>query len=140
MRALVSNIVTEDYVVYAELAGVDAAAHPALLRHAQRAGAAGHRAWRCRSARIFNGAIITEQVFGYPGLGSLLVGAVYAGDYSLVLGRHRRCRSSPCRRRCLLIDMLYPLLDPRVQAGMSMLTILRDLLRYNLRVRRRRAR
>ena len=25
----------------------------------------------CRSARIFNGAIITEQVFGYPGIGTL---------------------------------------------------------------------
>ena len=29
MRALVSNIVTEDYVIYAELGGVDRAAHPA---------------------------------------------------------------------------------------------------------------
>ena len=35
---------------------------------------------------IFNGAIITEQVFGYPGIGTLLVSAVHAGDYSLVLG------------------------------------------------------
>ena len=35
---------------------------------------------------IFNGAIITEQVFGYPGVGTLLVSAVHAGDYSLVLG------------------------------------------------------
>ncbi len=35
---------------------------------------------------IFNGAIIIEQVFGYPGIGTLLIGAVYAGDYSLVLG------------------------------------------------------
>ena len=35
---------------------------------------------------IFNGAIITEQVFGYPGIGTLLVDAVHAGDYSLVLG------------------------------------------------------
>ena len=37
---------------------------------------------------IFNGAIITEQVFGYPGIGTLLVDAVHAGDYSLVLGHH----------------------------------------------------
>ena len=35
---------------------------------------------------IFNGAIITEKVFGYPGVGTLLVDAVYAGDYGLVLG------------------------------------------------------
>ncbi len=37
---------------------------------------------------IFNGAIITEQVFGYPGIGKLLIDAVHAGDYSLV-HRHR---------------------------------------------------
>ena len=43
MRALVSNIVTEDYVTYAELAGVEPRPHPAVLRDAQRAGAAGHR-------------------------------------------------------------------------------------------------
>ena len=43
MRSLVSNIVTEDYVVYAELAGVDRRRILSLLRHAQRAGAAGHR-------------------------------------------------------------------------------------------------
>ena len=35
---------------------------------------------------IFNGAIITEKVFGYPGIGTLLVDGVYAGDYGLVLG------------------------------------------------------
>ena len=44
MRSLVSNIVTEDYVTYAELGGVEPRPHPRLLRHAQRAGAAGHRA------------------------------------------------------------------------------------------------
>ena len=37
---------------------------------------------------IFNGAIITEQVFGYPGIGTLLISAVHTGDYSLV-HRHR---------------------------------------------------
>ena len=35
---------------------------------------------------IFNGAIITEEVLGYPGIGTLLIGGVRAGDYSLVLG------------------------------------------------------
>ena len=42
MRSLVSNIVSEDYVVYAELAGVHPPPHPDLLRHAQCAAAPGH--------------------------------------------------------------------------------------------------
>ena len=57
---------------------------------------------------IFNGAMITEKVFGYPGVGSLLVDAVYAGDYGLVLGvttsrssaYRSACSSSICFIRC----------------------------------------
>ena len=69
----------------------------------------------CRWARIFNGAIITEQVFGYPGIGTLLVDAVYAGDYSLVLGVTTVSIIARLGRRCWSSTSLYPLLDPRVQ-------------------------
>ena len=63
---------------------------------------------------IFNGAIITEQVFGYPGVGTLLVAAVYAGDYGLVLGV-TTVSIIGVSIGVLIIDLLYPLLDPRVQ-------------------------
>jgi peptide/nickel transport system permease protein len=65
---------------------------------------------------IFNGAIITEQVFGYPGIGTLLVDAVHAGDYSLVLGI-TSVSIIAVSVAVLLIDLLYPLLDPRVKIG-----------------------
>jgi len=55
--------------------------------------------------------VITEKVFGYPGVGSLLVDAVYAGDYGLVLGRHHGLYSR-VSIGVLAIDLLYPLLDP----------------------------
>ena len=64
---------------------------------------------------IFNGAIITEQVFGYPGIGTLLVDAVHAGDYSLVLGV-ATVSIIAVAASVLLIDLAYPLLDPRVKA------------------------
>lgn len=113
MRALVSNIVTEDYVVYAELAGVDErrilgsyvmrnALVPQITGLAMSLGA------------IFNGAIIVEQVFGYPGLGRLLFGAVYSADYSLVLGV-TAISIIAVAASVFLIDILYPLFDPRVQ-------------------------
>jgi hypothetical protein len=63
---------------------------------------------------IFTGAIITEEVFGYPGIGSLLVDAVHAGDYSLVLGV-TSVSIVAVSTAVLVIDLLYPLLDPRVQ-------------------------
>jgi peptide/nickel transport system permease protein len=63
---------------------------------------------------IFNGAVITEVVFGYPGVGSLLIDAVHAGDYSLVLGI-TTVSIIAVAAAVLLIDLLYPLLDPRVR-------------------------
>jgi peptide/nickel transport system permease protein len=63
---------------------------------------------------IFTGAIIVEQVFGYPGLGRLLVGAVYSADYSLVLGV-TAISIIAVAGAVFLIDILYPLFDPRMQ-------------------------
>jgi peptide/nickel transport system permease protein len=65
---------------------------------------------------IFNGAVITEKVFGFPGIGTLLIDGVYAGDYSLVLGV-TTISIVGVSVGVLIIDMLYPLLDPRVEVG-----------------------
>ncbi len=114
MRALVSNIVTEDYVTYAELGGVNR--RTILFSYVMR-NALGPQVTglALQLGAIFNGAIITEQVFGYPGIGALLINAVHAGDYSLVLGI---CTISivGVSVAVLLIDLVYPLIDPRVEA------------------------
>jgi peptide/nickel transport system permease protein len=114
MRSLVSNIVTEDYVAYAELAGVE---RQRILRsYVMRNALVPQVTGLAMSlGAIFNGAIITEQVFGYPGIGSLLVSAVHAGDYSLVLGI-TSVSILAVSAAVLLIDLVYPLLDPRVKA------------------------
>ena len=114
MRALVSNIVTEDYVTYAELAGVKRstivggyvmrnALVPQLTALAMALGG------------VFSGTVITEQVFNYPGLGSLLIDAVNAGDYSLVLAVST-VSVTAVAVAIFIVDLLYPLLDPRVRA------------------------
>jgi peptide/nickel transport system permease protein len=114
MRALVSNIVTEDYVVYAEYGGVDR--NRILGSYVMRNALAPQVTGLAMSlGAIFNGAIITEQVFGYPGVGTLLVSAVHVGDYSLVLGI-TTVSIVAVSLAVLLIDLLYPLLDPRVKA------------------------
>ena len=114
MWALVSNIVTEDYVTYAELAGVKRstivggyvmrnALVPQLTALAMALGG------------VFSGTVITEQVFNYPGLGSLLIDAVNAGDYSLVLAVST-VSVTAVAVAIFIVDLLYPLLDPRVRA------------------------
>ncbi|MBU1336487.1 MAG: ABC transporter permease [Alphaproteobacteria bacterium] len=114
MRALVSNVVTEDYVTYAELAGVKKstivggyvmrnALVPQLTALAMALGG------------VFSGTVITEQVFNYPGLGSLLIDAVNAGDYSLVLAVST-VSVTAVAIAIFIVDLLHPLLDPRIRA------------------------
>ena len=115
MRSLVSNIVAEDYVVYAELAGVRSwrILSSYVMRNALLPQVTG---LAMSLGGIFNGAVITEKVFGYPGVGSLLVDAVYAGDYGLVLGV-ATISILGVSIGVLAIDLLYPLLDPRVKVS-----------------------
>jgi peptide/nickel transport system permease protein len=115
MRSLVSNVVTEDYTTYAELAGVKRS--KILRAYVMRNAFAPQITGLAMSlGAIFNGAIITEEVFGYPGIGSLLVDAVHAGDYSLVIGV-TSISIIAVSGAVLLLDLLYPLIDPRAQAG-----------------------
>ena len=114
MRSLVSNLVTEDYVIYAELGGVDR--RRILISYVMRNALMPQITGLALSlGAIFNGAIITEQVFGYPGIGTLLISAVHAGDYSLVLGI-TSISIVAVSVAVLVIDLAYPLFDPRVKA------------------------
>ena len=114
MRALVSTIVTEDYVTYAELAGVkrSTVVNDYVMRNAVVPQVT---ALAMVIGGVFSGTIITEQVFNYPGMGSLLVDAVNAGDYSTVLAV---CTVSitAVATAIFIVDLLHPLLDPRVRA------------------------
>ena len=113
MRSLVSNVVTEDYVVYAEIAGLDS--RRVLGSYVMRNALAPQVTGLAMSlGGIFNGAVITEKVLGYPGVGTLLVDAVYAGDYGLVLGV-TTVSIIAVSVGVLVIDLLYPLIDPRVE-------------------------
>lgn len=113
MRSLVSNIVTDDHVIYAELGGVPGrkifsqyVARNAMLP--QFTGLA------MQIGQIFGGTVIVEFLFNYPGMGRLLIQGIYRGDYSLVLGV-TTISIIAVAVSVLLIDLLYPLIDPRVK-------------------------
>lgn len=113
MRALVSNIVTEDYVTYAELAGV--APRRIVFSYVIRNALVPQiTALAMALGGIFSGTIITEQVFNYPGLGSLLIEAVNGGDYSLVLAVSSVAVIAVASA-IFVVDLLHPILDPRIR-------------------------
>jgi peptide/nickel transport system permease protein len=63
---------------------------------------------------IFEGALITEVVFGYPGLGYTLVNAINASDYNVIMGV-TLLSIVGIATASLLVDLSYPLLDPRIR-------------------------
>ena len=65
---------------------------------------------------LVSGSVVTETLFSIPGMGQLLIAGIYAGDYSLVLGVTTIAIISVATAM-FLIDILYPLIDPRVKLG-----------------------
>ena len=115
MRALVSNIVTEDYVTYAELAGVRR--RRLVVSYVMRNAAVPQMtALALALGSIFSGTIITEQVYNYPGLGTLLVDAVNEGDNTTVLAVSTVAIVAVALA-IFLVDLLHPLLDPRIRTA-----------------------
>jgi peptide/nickel transport system permease protein len=64
--------------------------------------------------QIFSGALITEIVFAYPGLGTLLYKAITNGDYNLIMGI-TIFSIVGITTAILIVDLAYPLFDPRVR-------------------------
>src|SRR5258708_34732384 len=82
---MVDSVVKEEYVTDADLGGVKSRRilSSYVMRNALVPQVTG---LAISLGGIFNGAVITEKVFGYPGIGSLLVDAHDLGDYALQLG------------------------------------------------------
>jgi peptide/nickel transport system permease protein len=63
---------------------------------------------------LIGGAVITEYVFALPGVGRLVVDAVFARDYPLVQGVVLLIAMGFILSN-LAVDLLYGLIDPRIR-------------------------
>jgi peptide/nickel transport system permease protein len=113
MRLIVQNINAENFVQYAKLGGVteDRIVSKYIIRNALLPQITG---LALSLGQIFSGALITEIVFGYPGLGTLLFRAIVNGDYNLIMGI-TIFSIVGLTTAILVVDLTYPLLDPRVR-------------------------
>ena len=115
MRSLIIAEQGQDYILWAEARGLPKkrifwsyAFRNALLP--QTTGLAlsfGH---------IVGGALITEVIFAYPGLGYVTYNAIRGLDFPVIQGTVLLLIISVSLAN-LLIDMLYPFIDPRIRYG-----------------------
>ncbi len=113
MKLLVQNINAESFVQYAKLGGVteDRIVNKYIIRNALLPQIT---ALALSLGQIFSGALITEIVFSYPGLGTLLYRAILNGDYNLIMGI-TVFSIFGITTAILIVDLTYPLFDPRVR-------------------------
>jgi peptide/nickel transport system permease protein len=67
-------------------------------------------------AGIIGGAIITERVFGWTGMGTLFNKAIGSFDLNLLMGVFFLTASLSVLAN-LVADLLYSALDPRIRVG-----------------------
>ncbi len=113
MRNTMISVLAEDYVTMAEAKGLSQrrvmfayAARNALLPNVTAFGMA--------LGFVLSGALLTETVFSYPGLGYLLLNSVRGLDYPLMQGLFLMITFAVLAAN-LLVDLLYVRLDPRVR-------------------------
>lgn len=113
MKSLTSNIISEDYVVYAETAGLSK--NRILVHYIMRTAILPQlTALAMVLGTVFSGALIMEVVFGYPGIGNLTIRAIYSNDYSMIMGITIYSIIGVATA-VFIMDLLYPLFDPRVR-------------------------
>jgi peptide/nickel transport system permease protein len=112
-KALTSSEKSSDYVQYAEMAALPRrkilffyVTRNTMLPQVTDLGLS--------LGAIFEGALITEVVFGYPGIGSVLYNGIISADYNLIMGI-TLLSIVGIATASLLVDLSYPLLDPRVR-------------------------
>jgi peptide/nickel transport system permease protein len=111
-RAAVLEVLREDYVRTARAKGV--AEFWVLARHALRnAFIPILTLLGLQSGQLMGGAVLTETVFAWPGLGRLMVKAIFARDYILLQGAVLVFALVFVVIN-LLVDLSYGLLDPRI--------------------------
>ncbi len=113
MKSLADTTASEDFVRYARYRGLSEGKigmsyvfHNSILTQVT--------ALAMSLGGVFGGSIMTEIIFGYPGVGSLVQSAILSSDYNMILG----CITISIvavSTATLIVDLIYPFLDPRIR-------------------------
>jgi len=67
-----------------------------------------------QAAALLNGAVVVETIFGFPGVGKLMIDSILQRDFTVVLAAIMVTAMAIFIMN-ILIDILYTILDPRIR-------------------------
>ncbi|MEP2533254.1 ABC transporter permease [Shimia sp.] len=67
-----------------------------------------------QAAALLNGAVVVETIFGFPGVGKLMIDSILQRDFTVVLAAIMVTAMAIFLMN-ILIDILYSILDPRIR-------------------------
>lgn len=115
MRAMMINIQESDYLRFAQAKGLKR--NTILMKYAIRNTLLPQiTALGMSLGFVMSGALLVEYVFGYPGVGMLFINAMNYRDYNLMQGVFFFTIVAVLAAN-LLIDLLYPFIDPRIRTA-----------------------
>ncbi len=114
MRSMAIYELNADYVLYSKLMGIrEAKVIRYVFRNAMLPQITG---LALSMGTMVSGALITEIVFNYPGIGTWLFTAIRTLDYPLISGCTLMITVAVLAAN-FTIDLLYGLIDPRIKAA-----------------------
>jgi len=115
VRSAMLEVIHQDYITTARAKGLTE--YFTILKHALRnALIPVVTVVALQIPTIFTGAVITEQIFRVPGIGSLLIAAIESTDTPVVMAITFVYAALVILFN-LLADLIYGLLDPRITYG-----------------------
>ncbi|MFN8494438.1 MAG: ABC transporter permease [Caldilineaceae bacterium] len=113
MRGMMITVEGEDYVTLAEAKGLPN--RRIFLWYAMRNALLPQTtALALSMGSLLSGALLTEVMFGYPGIGSVLFNAITGFDYFVIYGVVFFIIVT-IALATFILDLVYPLLDPRIR-------------------------
>ncbi len=112
-RSAMLEVLNEDYVRVAEAKGMKR--RVIILRHAFRNALIPITTQAGLTVTaLIGGAVVTEQIFGWPGIGTLLMTSIKFRDYPTIMCITLYITLGVMMVN-LIVDVIYGLLDPRVR-------------------------
>lgn len=116
-RSLIVTILGEDYLLYAESKGLPE--RDLMFRYGLRNALLPQTTGLALSLGfIMSGQLLIETLFLYPGMGELLARATGAFDFNTIMGCVMLSIVT-VMTASLIVDLLLPLIDPRVRATVA---------------------